>query len=227
MASAVRRSQRFPGCDPATELRPEPRVEQFSALFRAHLPALYNFVRREIAYRVAMGDLGPDDATPDDVVAAVAVRARREFDKEPHGPDFRAWLIHLAIQELEGEVKRLSKVRERVAASVEEDIPETPPAQEVSTLGDEVLDFHQPDEDLKVEDTIHAPVPTPEEILEHRELQQYIARTLAELPPAWRRAFVLRYVEDLPTAEVARVAGETTKRSSDSWCERATGCGSG
>jgi RNA polymerase sigma factor (sigma-70 family) len=105
----------------------------------------------------------------------------------------------------------LSKEREWVAASVEEDIPATPPTQEVSTLGDEVLDFHQPDEDLKLEDAIQAPVPTPEEILEHRELQQYIARTLAELPPEWRRAFVLRYAEDLPPAEVARLLGGTTE----------------
>jgi hypothetical protein len=65
-------------------------VEHFSALFRAHLPALYNFVRREIAYRVAVGDLGPDDVTPDDVVATVAVRARREFVKKPKSRDFRA-----------------------------------------------------------------------------------------------------------------------------------------
>jgi RNA polymerase sigma factor (sigma-70 family) len=184
-------------------------VGHFSTLIKAHYPAIYNFVRREIAYHVAMRNLGPDDVIPDDVVAAVAVRAHRKFRNKPQGRDVRGWLIQLAIQELEAEVTRVSKAG--VAARVEEDIPETLPTQAVCTLGDEVLEFHQPDEDLKLEDAIPSSVPTPEEILERHELQEYIDRTLAALRPAWRRAFVLRYVEDLPVAEVARIVGGTTE----------------
>lgn len=188
----------------------ERRTDLFSALFEDHLPALYNFVRRELAYHVSMGDLHQDDVTPDDVVAAVAVRAQREFVKKPESRDIRGWLLQLALDEVEREVRR-SKAESARAVAIEEDIPETPPQQEVSTLGDEVLDFHQPDEDLKVEDIVAAGTPTPEEIVESRELQQYVARTLARLPRAWRRAFVLRYVEDLPVAEVARTMGITTQ----------------
>jgi hypothetical protein len=47
--------------------------------------------------------------------------------------------------------------------------------------------------------------PTPEQILESRELQRYINRTLATLPRVWRRAFALHYVEGMPVAEIARV----------------------
>ena len=51
----------------------ERRHELFSALLEQHLQALYNFTRREIAYRVAIDDLLPDEVTADDVVA---LRAR-------------------------------------------------------------------------------------------------------------------------------------------------------
>jgi DNA-directed RNA polymerase specialized sigma24 family protein len=50
-------------------------------------------------------------------------------------------------------------------------------------------------------------VPTPEEILESRELQRYVARTLATLPCAWRRAFVLHVLDGLSLGEVARIIG--------------------
>jgi len=47
--------------------------------------------------------------------------------------------------------------------------------------------------------------PTPEQILESRELQRYINRTLATLPRVWRKVFVLYYVEGMPVAEIARL----------------------
>jgi RNA polymerase sigma factor (sigma-70 family) len=189
----------------------ERRMALLSALVEDHLPALYNFVRREIAYHVAMDDLRADELTPDDVVAAVVVRAQREFVKKPESRDIRGWLIQLTLDELEREVMR-TKANGAPAARIEEDIPETLPQQEVSTLGDEILDFHQPDEDLKLEDAIPARTPTPEEILENHELQNYIARTLAHLPRAYRRAFVLRYVEDFSVAEIARILGTTAQQ---------------
>jgi DNA-directed RNA polymerase specialized sigma24 family protein len=68
------------------------------------------------------------------------------------------------------------------------------------------MDFYQPDEDQKLEDIIpDMTAPTPEQILESRELQRYINRTLATLPRVWRRAFALHYVEGMPVAEIARV----------------------
>ena len=67
------------------------------------------------------------------------------------------------------------------------------------------MDFYQPDEDQKLEDIIpDMTASTPEQILENRELQRYINRTLATLPRVWR-AFALHYVEGMPVAEIARM----------------------
>jgi Sigma-70, region 4 len=51
--------------------------------------------------------------------------------------------------------------------------------------------------------------PTPEQILESRELQRYINCALATLPRVWRRAFALHYVEGVPVTEIARMTKHT------------------
>jgi ribosomal subunit interface protein len=179
--------------------------ELFSTLAERHLKNLYNFARREIAYYLATGDLPPGEVTAEDVVDATLLQAYREFVKEPSGREIRNWLIGLALEKVEAEVKR-SKAERAGRVHIEEDIPETPPVREVWTLGDEIMDFYQPDEDQKLEDIIpDLTTPTPEQILESRELQRYINRTLATLPRVWRKAFTLHYVEGAPVAEIARM----------------------
>jgi actin-like ATPase involved in cell morphogenesis len=90
------------------------------------------------------------------------------------------------VHVLQGE-RELARDNE-LTVSIEEDIPETPPTQEVSTLGDEILDFYQPDEDLKVEDIVpDLEVPTPEQVMETKELQTCVREALLELPRQWRR----------------------------------------
>jgi ribosomal subunit interface protein len=179
--------------------------ELFSTLAERHLKNLYNFVRREIAYYLATGDLPPGEITAEDVVDATLLRAYHEFVKDQTRREIRSWLIGLAVEKVEAEVKR-SKVGRARGVHIEEDIPETPPAEEVSTLGDEIMDYYQPDEDQKLEDIIpDMTAPTPEQILESRELQRYINRTLATLPRVWRRAFALHYVGGVPVAEIARM----------------------
>jgi RNA polymerase sigma factor (sigma-70 family) len=115
--------------------------------------------------------------------------------------------MKLAMQYLHSEVKR-SRIERKMVVHIEEDIPETPPTEEISTLGDEILDFYQPDEDLKLEDIVpDIEVPLPEEAAERTELQDTIRIALASLPGEWRKAFVLHSVEGLSLAEVARVIG--------------------
>ena len=181
----------------------------FSTIAERHLKHLYNFVRREIAYHLATGDLPPGEVTAENVVDAALLQAYPKFVKATAGQEIRSWLIGLAIEKVEAEVKR-SKAWRAGSDHIEEDIPETPPAEEVSKLGDEIMDFYQPDEDQKLEDIIpDLTAATPEQILESRELQRYINRTLATLPRVWRRAFVLHYVEGLAEDEIARMTGQT------------------
>ena len=131
------------------------------------LDRLYKFVRHQLAYLESVGDLMRGELTGEDVVDTVLLRAYREFVKpsrasgstpseaervkQPAEPDIGEWLIGLAKAQIERDVKRFKAERKRTV-HIEEDVPETPPAEEVQTLGDEILDFYVSDEDLKLED---------------------------------------------------------------------------
>jgi RNA polymerase sigma factor (sigma-70 family) len=182
--------------------------ELFSTVAERHLKNLYNFVRREIAYYLATGGLLPGEITAEDMADATLLQAYGEFVEKPARREIRSWLIGLAVERVDAEVKR-SKA-ERAGAHIEEDIPEAPPTEEVPTPGDEIMDFYQPDEDQELENIIQdMTAPTPEQVLESHELRRYINRTLATLPRFWRRAFALHYVGGMPAAEIARMTNHT------------------
>jgi RNA polymerase sigma factor (sigma-70 family) len=182
--------------------------ELFFWLVGRHLTGLHHFVRHQLAYFQAVGDLLPDELTAEDVVDAVLLRAYGEFVKDPTPQKIRSWLVQLARQHLETEVQRLKSRRDRTVRT-EQDIPETPPTEAVSTLGDEILDFYEPDEDLKLEDVIpDLEIPTPDEVAETEELRWCVNAALAGMPKEWRRALLLHHVEGLRDADLARAIGK-------------------
>ncbi len=118
-------------------------------------------------------------------------------------------MIRLALDQVDAEVTRL-KTEHAGTVRIEEDIPETPPEQEVSTLGDEILDFYQPDEDLKIEDVLpDLDALTPEDETEAKELRSLVRRALAEMPREWRRALLLRDLKGRSRAEITRAMGKS------------------
>jgi len=63
-------------------------------------------------------------------------------------------------------------------------------------------------QDLKLEDIVpDLTVPTPEQETEAAELRRCVDEALAELPSAWRRAVLLRHVNGLAGAALARAVG--------------------
>jgi RNA polymerase sigma factor (sigma-70 family) len=183
------------------------------AVLQAHLKKLYNFVRRKIAVLQATGDLLPGELTPQDVVDTVVLQAAREFASRPPHLAIDRWLLQLALAYITAECKRLKAERARalhIEAPAKED-----PAKEVPTLkfDDEIYEFYQPDEKLRLEDLVPDPhVPTPEQVIESRDLQRYINQTLAILPRSWRTAFILHHIEDLTIPEVAHLTDTTEEQ---------------
>ena len=142
---------------PQSKSRAAPPTEaarsKFLSQARRQLRSLYRFVRHELAYRRDAGDLLSGELAVEDVVDAVMLRAYNEFAADPKRRRTAAWWIRLATEFLDTETARFTAERE-TTRHLEEDIPETPPQEEVSTLGEEILDFYQPDEDWKLEDLI-------------------------------------------------------------------------
>lgn len=187
--------------------------DQFFKAIQPHLENFNEFVRGEIEYQLATGDLKTDELTPEDVVDSVVLLAFEEYQKNPPKLPLDRWLVMLAMKYIRNETRSLRQDREDFV-HLEEDIPETPPEEEVVTLGEETLDFYQPDEDLQMEDVVADPTAeTPEQIAESREaLLQFVGQSLTELPRAWRDAFILTRVQGFSTAEIAEIFDQPEKK---------------
>jgi RNA polymerase sigma factor (sigma-70 family) len=180
--------------------------EAFFSQLKRDFKALYKFVRHQLAYLESIGDLIPGELSAEDAIDAVLMRAYHEYVKAPGEREFGHWLTQLADKEIQSQLTRLKSERENTV-HIEEDIPETPPAEEVTTLGEEILYFFQPDEDLRLEDIFpEADVSTPEEwAAAKEELVRCINAALQSMPEEWRKAFKLRHVDRLTTDDLAEV----------------------
>jgi DNA-directed RNA polymerase specialized sigma24 family protein len=179
--------------------------ESFFAQVKREMKGIYRFVRHQLAYYESVGDLLPGELAPEDVVDTVLLRGYPELVKEPRERDIGAWLKELATKHFHSEVTR-SKT-ERSQNVIWRNIPETPAAEAVSTLGEEVLDFYQPDEYLKLEDIFpDEDIATPEDFVAAKEqLPRCVNTALAGMPRQWRRALRLRYFKGRSGADLPEV----------------------
>jgi RNA polymerase sigma factor (sigma-70 family) len=185
------------------------RRQMFFALVGPHVTRLYPVVRHLLAYHVAVRDLLPGELAADEVVDAVLVRAYGEYVEHPPRGRLRSWLLGLTRAQLAAEVGRLKSWRERTPVRTADEVPEILPTESVSRLGEEMLEFYEPDEGLKVEDVIaDLEVATPEEEREGRELRSCLDAALAGLPDAWRALLLRHYDGELDAADLARAAGK-------------------
>jgi RNA polymerase sigma factor (sigma-70 family) len=186
----------------------ENKREAFFSLVTPHLRRLNHFVRHLISYAEAMGDLLPGELAPEDVVDGALVRAYRDFAKGHSIPDVKSWLVRFALDQLEAEVLQL-KAEHAGTVSLGEKIPETPSTQEVSTLGDEILDFYQPDESLKLEDLVpDMDTVTPEREIENEELRRSVTKALNEMPKQWRQTLLQHDLQNRSRTDIAKEIGK-------------------
>ncbi len=73
------------------------RRKEYIDLIQPHLPELYNFIRRELAYHQALDDLAPSDAGADEILDATIVRGYEEFEARPERLEVFPWLSKLAL----------------------------------------------------------------------------------------------------------------------------------
>lgn len=180
-----------------------------------HLTDLYNFVRREIANRQARGEILSGEMSAEKIVDEAATKSIKQFDSRPVGMKFGSWLRQLALDAVQRRCEEIKFERESLMRLEDDGWVATSAAEAI--IEDEIFDYFQPDNMLRLEDLVaDKRVPTPEEVLLQRELQQYVNQTLAKLPRRWREAFVLYSVEGLSLEETARVMRapiETARRN--------------
>jgi RNA polymerase sigma factor (sigma-70 family) len=184
--------------------------ENFFSSASEHLGPLYDFVRDRLDYFESTGDLTPGELAPEDVVDAVLLRAYHELIKKPAARELGDWLNDLAKEQLRRELKRIKSERKRTV-HLEANIPLTAAQQEVTKLGEKIIDSYQPDGDLILEDIFpDVDISTPEDMAAAKEeLLRCVNAALARMPRAWRRALHLRHGQGLTSEELAQALDKT------------------
>ena len=188
--------------------------EVFFARLSRYMNGLYRYARHLLRYYQQLGDLPPGQIDVDDIVDTAVLGAFREFGKGGADRDLRSRLMRHARRYVQNEIGRI-RASSELTISKEEDVPETPPEKEVSLLGEEIFEFFEPDEDLKVEDVVpDLDVPAPEQELETAEWQQCVNSAMAGMPAEWQRALMLRFGRGLKGATLAQALGKPASETS-------------
>jgi RNA polymerase sigma factor (sigma-70 family) len=188
--------------------------EAFFAQLSRYMSGLYRYAQHLLNYYQALGDLPPGHLDVEDIVDTAVLGAYRELGKEAAHRDLRERLMEIARCYVQSEAARMT-ARSQLTVSKEEPVPETPPEQEIYQQGEQMFDFFEPDEALKVEDVVpDLDVPTPDEAVETAELQQCVNAALAGMPAEWRRALVLRFTQGVKGAALAQALGKSAPETS-------------
>jgi RNA polymerase sigma factor (sigma-70 family) len=170
-----------------------------------NLQRLRRFIHRELQYREDQDFLTPGQITVQDVVNEAIVDALDEHDEKPERMKLEPW------------VHRLAKEAIGRLASANSDEAEVPVQRSHGTstaqgTDDDLLQFHQPDEELSEENVIPDPTAnTPEELVARRELITLIERSLRDAGRSEREAFILYTIEGFTLEEVADIGNHTVE----------------
>jgi len=163
--------------------------KEFALAVEHNLYKLYNFVRREIAFFAARGEL-TQVIRPEEIVGEATLHALQHLERRPRQISLYAWLCKLSLQALRRQTK-LMREQPRERSLFETIRKEAGPDREGNlTLMDIIPDKSSPIPHLEAE--------------EH-ELIERIYQILGEGPETRRRAFILRDIEGFPYDEVGGI----------------------
>lgn len=176
----------------------EQAYEQF---IEQDVQAAYDFARKELEYHDALNGLGANMLEPEDMVNQAIADLIDE--KKPQKLVIGKRLTGKILEVIHSRVRKLEE-RERKEISVQGNVKDPALEDGFRTLGDHVLDFWQPDQDLSIMDVIpDVEVPTPAEIEDMKSRQALIYKALNDLPRDWRENFVLMAVQRWTVKDLA------------------------
>jgi RNA polymerase sigma-70 factor (ECF subfamily) len=151
----------------------------FADLISAHKTKIYNLALKMTG--------NPHDA--EDIVQETLLKAIDKIDQFRQEASFGTWLYSIALNQSRAHLaqQRLTELK-----PIEEYLPE--PASPKDHRGHDPRLFDWKD---------------PHRVLEDEELRVIIDDALASLPPKYREAFVLRYIDELSIKEIATLIGES------------------
>jgi RNA polymerase sigma-70 factor (ECF subfamily) len=169
----------------------------FQATVAPHLEELLGAARRELSYRVALGNFGADDLTPEELVGEALLRAWQDRYRRPSSLGVKVWLLALLFRVARDLARREAGLRRIPTESLEALVPPEP----IYDDDEEFWEWYQPDEMTRWEDVVEAPTMTPEE---QAATDEELTRTL---DPRAREIFLLCELNRVPLTEAALALG--------------------
>jgi len=171
--------------------------QEFMERVNPHLDTLMELARHELGYHLARGDVEEGDLTAEEIVGETLIAAYRQWKKQVKQRSWRSWLLGLESRVMHRLVDEEEKNRSLWAFSLEEPVPDL-----TSPFGDDIYwDWHQPDEQDRLEDVLLGFEPIAEDLIEQAE------EVSRQLEPVARRVWLLHEMYDISIPEAARITG--------------------
>ncbi|GAB4299570.1 MAG: hypothetical protein Kow0058_15300 [Roseovarius sp.] len=176
----------------------------FFKLIEDHLDAVYDQVRRELTYLEASGSVRAGDLSVRGLVDATILRGLARFENRPGEFSVGDWLRKLALETIAQEARQARRAIPEDAESLERSPQQ--PAEEPTEADQEMFEFYQPDDLLRLEDLVaDDSAEDPQSGLERREAALAVHRALADLPALWRAVLVMCDLEDSTPEQAAAI----------------------
>ena len=206
---------RFPGRRRGTSRRPTAEVpfeetlaavkldnvsnDDVSSYINANLPRLRRFVARELRNREDDELIGRGALNPDEIIGEAIGNALSEAYERPQKVGLEPWLYRLAVEAIE----RLAR-GDSGGSNIPLERPERPRNENGSD--ENVLQFHQPDEDLSSRSiSADGQIANPEELAAKDEMITLVERTLRDAGRHQREAFILYTIEGFTIDEITDI----------------------
>lgn len=184
--------------------------EDVTSYVNANLPRLRRFIQRELRTREDDEHIARGSITVDDVVGEAIGDALGESHERPEKVRLEPWLYRLAVDAID----RLAR-GDSGGNNVPLERPERPRAEDGSD--ENILQFHQPDEDLSSRSlTVDQNIATPEDLAAKDEMITLVERTLRDAGRHEREAFILYTIEGFTVDEIADITQRPEKEVKES-----------
>ncbi len=196
--------QRQPAKVPGGAAAPSGLVKVEEAI-NANLDKVENYIRRELFHQALIERFPPGLLQPQALVDEVFLDVSSRINAKPANLSLEQWMFQIAREKVSQKIRNLDGERDQ--PHIEE------LRFEQDQWDDEVLNFYQPDEALRLEDLLtdtHSD--NPEQILASEEMEEQVQKIIAGLPRSVRESFVLYALEGFNSDEVAMITGKQPKQ---------------
>ena len=169
--------------------------EAFRKLVEPYLNELMRAARREIRYHIALGDIKPEDITPEELVGETLIKAWEQRHRRPPQLSIKGWLLGIQHRVLQRFIQHEKQWRRMWAISLDAPVPPEP----IYDDDESFWEWYQPDDFTKWEDVIPDRALTPEDMIEFEEEETYA------LEPVTRQVLILHDEHKLSLPEVAYI----------------------